>query len=105
MSYLIDCRDHFSDNTCQYNAESICVVHSHFGGVRVTQYLVFCVVFCRSLFALFVIILSAMVSEYPYKLFLAFGYPNRDLNWTALVDISEDINVYEVHVGLRTFHT
>ena len=50
---------------------------SVFSGVRATRSLVFCVVFCRSLFALFLLaivlsVLKNMVSDYPFDIFKTF---------------------------------
>ena len=49
-----------------------------FSGVRVARFFVFCVVFCRSLFVLFhlLIVLSVLLqfiySDYPFVIFLTF---------------------------------
>jgi len=50
-----------------------------FSGVRVAQYFAYCVVFCRSLFVLFLLIITLTTSDYPLE-FLSFSSRVNSLN-------------------------
>ena len=64
---------------CKYSSKSIFIIltASYFSGVRITRYLVFSVMFCISLFILFLftIVLSVLRftdSDYPFGIFKLF---------------------------------
>ena len=46
---------------------------SVFSGVSIAPSLVFCVMFCRSLFVLFILAIALSVSDYPFAIFKLFS--------------------------------